>query len=128
MVEGLLLFFYLLIIISIVLIINQQKYANTPLSNIFLLGFFAKLIGGLAFAAIYMFYYGGGDTLNYFQDCKILNEAFLNDPIAALKIVFLPKDSFSYDTFTYTSRMWYDRDPAFFLGHSTYWPSYSISL
>lgn len=114
MIEGLLLFFYLLIIISIILVINQQKYANTPLSNIFLMSFFAKLIGGLAFAAIYKFYYGGGDTLNYFHDCKVLNEAFLNDPIAALKIVFFPKDSFSYDTFTYTSRMWYDHDPASF--------------
>ncbi len=114
MVEGLLLFFYLLIIISIVLIINQNKYARTPLSNIFLLGFFAKLIGGLAFAAVYKFYYGGGDTLNYFHDCKILSEALLNDPIAALKIIFSPKDSFSYDTFTYTSRMWYDNDPPSF--------------
>ena len=114
MIEGLLLFFYLLILVSIVLVINQQKYANTPLSTIFILGFFAKLIGGLAFAAVYKFYYGGGDTLNYFRDCQILNEAFLKDPIAALKIVFLPKGSFSHDVFNYTSRMWFDRDPASF--------------
>lgn len=114
MIEGLLLFVYLIIIIAVVMIIHQQKYSNTPLSNIFLLGFFAKLIGGLAFAAIYKFYYGGGDTLNYFRDCKILNEAFLNDPISALKIVFLPKESYSFDIYKYTSQMWYDRDPASF--------------
>lgn len=114
MIEGVFLFFYLVIIISIVLVIHQRKYADTPLSTIFLLGFFAKLIGGLAFAAVYKFYYGGGDTLNYFRDCQLLNEAFLNDPIAALKIVFFPKGSFSHDVFVYTSRMWYDRDPASF--------------
>ncbi len=96
------------------MVIHQQKYANTTLSKTFLLGFFVKLIGGLAFAAVYEFYYGGGDTLNYFRDCKILNEAFLNDPIAAFKIVFFPKATFSYDVFNYTSRMWYDRDPASF--------------
>jgi hypothetical protein len=31
-----------------------------------------KLFGGLALAAVYAFYYGGGDTVNYWEDAGCL--------------------------------------------------------
>ena len=61
-----------------------------------------------------MFYYGGGDTLNYYRDCSILFDAFTNDPILPVKIIFLPSLNYSYDTQVYLSNMIFDRDPASF--------------
>jgi len=52
------------------LISNRVKNKNSkerPYYKYFQWGLYVKLFAGLAFAAIYLFYYGGGDTVYYFQ-------------------------------------------------------------
>lgn len=40
-------------------------------------GFLFKIYAGLAFGLVYAFYYGGGDTMVYWRDAKILNSMIL---------------------------------------------------
>lgn len=47
-----------------------------------------KIIGALSLGVIYQFYYGGGDTFNFFHDSYFIWQAFLNNPLAGLKIIF----------------------------------------
>lgn len=50
-------------------------------------GLLAKVYGGLAFALVYAFYYGGGDTMVYWLDAKGLNTVLFSDPLCYLKIL-----------------------------------------
>ena len=51
-------------------------------------GFLFKIYGGLLFGLVYAFYYGGGDTMVYWLDAKILNTVILAEPLCYLKILF----------------------------------------
>lgn len=51
-------------------------------------GFLFKIYAGLAFGLVYAFYYGGGDTMIYWMDAKILNSMILTEPLCYLKIIF----------------------------------------
>ncbi|MBX2842661.1 MAG: hypothetical protein KTR26_12895 [Flammeovirgaceae bacterium] len=63
-----------------------------------------KLIGTTVFAFIYQFYYGGGDTFNYFNAAKIVMEAFGEDFSLGVRIFFLDAGDYTYDTVKYTYR------------------------
>lgn len=49
-----------------------------PLRPYFLPGLYAKLGGAIFIGLIYQYYYGGGDTFNYFTHAKIINSS-IND-------------------------------------------------
>jgi hypothetical protein len=51
-------------------------------------GLLFKIYAGLAFGLVYAFYYGGGDTMIYWMDAKILNSMILTEPLCYLKIIF----------------------------------------
>lgn len=115
MLEALQLFVYFIVLFSGIYLIAINKYANTPLQKYFILAFLAKAIGGLFFGVIYAFYYGGGDTLNYFHDCQIIFNAFLESPFDAFRIIFEPEIHYDFGLHQYTTLLWYDRDPASFM-------------
>ncbi|NEN23412.1 hypothetical protein G3O08_07855 [Cryomorpha ignava] len=60
----------------------KNKHRNNPLyQKWFMKGLWAKLLGGLAFALVYTFYYEyGGDTRSYFRDSGKLVEALFISP------------------------------------------------
>ena len=65
-----------------------------------------KIIGAIALGFIYQFYYSGGDTFNYFNfGSKYIYEAFRDQPILALKLIFAGSE-YSGDTFQYASKMY----------------------
>lgn len=51
-------------------------------------GFLFKIYAGLIFGLVYAFYYGGGDTMVYWLDAKILNSMIISEPFCYLKILF----------------------------------------
>jgi len=54
-----------------------RKYKETPLYGYFMKGLILKLICGLGFAWLYVYYYGGGDTQMYFRGAtKIYNAIY----------------------------------------------------
>ena len=75
----------------------------------FLPGLSVKLIGALAVGFIYQFYYGGGDTFNYYHDASLIWEAFLDSPNKAFKLI-TANGAYEGETFEYSSSMYFYRD------------------
>jgi len=69
-----------------------------------------KIIGSLAVGFIYQFYYGGGDTFNFHTyGSRIVWEAFMNNPVDGLKLIFNSSDP---ELYNYTSRIEFSVDPS----------------
>lgn len=60
---------------------------------------------------IYQFYYGGGDTFNYFQQSVWIFRAFFEEPVLALKLLLESGGARQPDTFQYSQHIWYYNDP-----------------
>jgi len=83
----------------------------------FLPALWVRFFGAIMLGVIYQFYYGGGDTFNYFtHGSKYIWEAFLDDPILGLKILLESGGGERMpETFQYSQHIWYYRDPRSFL-------------
>jgi len=65
-----------------------QDHANEPAYEYFLKGLYLKIIGSLALCLIYLFYYQGGDTINYMSDTRALMRLASKD-LGSFLILFL---------------------------------------
>lgn len=75
----------------------------------------AKIIGALAVGFIYQFYYGGGDTFNFFtHGSKHIWEAFLDEPSKGFSLIFA-KGTHAPETFRYSSQIWFFKDPSSYI-------------
>jgi len=71
-----------------------------------------KIIGAISLGLIYQFYYGGGDTFTYFsQGSKYIWQAFLDNPLTGLKLLFAGSE-YTPDTFQYASKIYTYGDSA----------------
>ncbi len=78
----------LIIIIFIVSKSRQLKYIEAnPSYRFYMWGIWMKVLGGIAVCMIYLFYYGFGDTMNYYNDCVVMVNLFFKSPGSLLKIL-----------------------------------------
>jgi hypothetical protein len=108
---------YMLIIYLIAYQIKAKQIIKHPEYKYFVKGLSFKLFGATAFVLIYIFYYGGGDTINYFKSTVALSNLFFEDFDAAFSILtgdLSPKNysKFNYNTGYPSYYMW--KDPATF--------------
>lgn len=67
----------LLIIIYLIAKRRQlREIESNPSYKYYLWGLFAKIFGGISVCFIYVFYYGNGDTMNYYNDNIVLINLF----------------------------------------------------
>lgn len=86
----------------------RKKYTNVLTKKYFIPALSLKFLGAIMLGLIYQFYYGGGDTFNYYGHTKVVYEAFMNSPITGLKLIFGSTEGFDADTAPYIGRMyWY---------------------
>jgi hypothetical protein len=72
------------------------------------LGF--KLAGAIAICLIYVYYYDGGDTVNYFYHAQVINSSLVESPAKWFNLVFAIPSRFDPEYFEYTQLMeWYGR-------------------
>lgn len=73
---------------------------DKTLRRYFTFGLVARLLGGLAFFAIYLFYYRGGDTIAYFSTALSMGNLLLENPVAGFEVLFegSSPENFSYFT------------------------------
>jgi hypothetical protein len=93
----------------------RRKYTDRFTKKYFIPALTVKIIGAIGLGLVYQFYYGGGDTFNYFNHVRVIYNAFLESPLIAFKIVF---SHGQYDPLThkYTSWMeWYRAPTEFFV-------------
>ena len=72
-----------------------------------------KIVGALALGLIYQFYYGGGDTFNFYKDSRVIWEAFLDSPFNAFGIIFADSGH-DPSVYEYTRRIYFYVDPPTF--------------
>jgi len=70
---------YLGVVFFFAKIYEKSKIQQHPEYKYFTTGLFVKILGAFALGCVYMFYYEGGDTTNYFQSARAyVNLASLN--------------------------------------------------
>ena len=67
-----------------------------------------KILGVLAFSFMYLFYYGDGDTVFYFEGSRALNQIFFHNPYEYLKLMTSSTD-FTPDLMYFREHIWYSR-------------------
>ncbi|AYA37184.1 hypothetical protein D3Y59_09050 [Hymenobacter oligotrophus] len=93
----------------------RKRYTNALTRRYFIPALTVKFIGAIGLGLIYQFYYGGGDTFNYFSHVKVVHEAFGNSFGTGLKLLMAqtPPDG---DMLRYTMRMyWYEAPTEYFI-------------
>ena len=109
---------YLVIILIVCSRIKSKNIVQFPEYKYFTKGIAFKLLGVSAFISIYLFYYGGGDTVSYFLGAKAVGNLILEDFEKGIAILFntlSPYNHFSsFNSVTGwpTTYMW--RDPSTF--------------
>ena len=68
---------YLFVIIGLARLIKSNNINQHPEYKYFVKGIWFKLIGVSAFISIYLFYYGGGDTITYFKGARALGNLIM---------------------------------------------------
>lgn len=68
----------------------------------------AKFVGSTALGLVYLFYYGGGDTFNYYRHASLIYQAFGDSFDAGLKLMLSSGGTYDPATAKYTAQMfWY---------------------
>src|SRR6185503_583129 len=111
--------FYCIIFFFISNSIKKRNIERDPSYRYYMPGMIVKMIGSISICLVYIFYYGGGDTLSYFHDCVTISKAFMKEPFQMLRLTFGNIDgdiwySFDYETdwliYAYDNRaLWVDR-------------------
>ncbi|WP_019947772.1 hypothetical protein [Hymenobacter aerophilus] len=88
----------------------RKRFTNSLTKKYFIPALTVKFIGAISLGLIYQFYYGGGDTFNYYKHVKIVYQAFVDSPALGLKLIFGPA---TYDPLTvkYTGQMYWFNSP-----------------
>ena len=68
------------LIIFLVIANSRAKKADPDIRKYYMRNVFFKFFFAIAFAVIYLIYYGGGDTTAYWDGALTLNNLFLNSP------------------------------------------------
>ena len=68
--------------------IQFKRINENPVYRYYTVGMMVKVFGGLALAGIYVFYYKGGDTLNYWDDAGKLRNLMFADFFCYVDILF----------------------------------------
>jgi hypothetical protein len=107
--------FYLFILIFIA---KRQCNKRYPVGHVlrpyFLNGLYVKFAGAILVGLIYQYYYGGGDTFNYFKHTQIINSAFDDSFFTWLKVITRQPVQGNPEVYAYASQMEWYGDPASF--------------
>ncbi|HYH14036.1 MAG TPA: hypothetical protein VD794_02385, partial [Flavisolibacter sp.] len=107
---------YLIVLTAIAKGMRDKRYPfGHPLREYYLKGLYVKFAGAIFIALVYQYYYGGGDTFNFFRHAQIINSSFSDSVSVWFKLITRQPFEENPDLYPYISRMyWYD-DPASYL-------------
>lgn len=88
-----------LIIIVVVGFAVRNSNMDKPHYKYYMPNLFAKLFFSFAFACVYIFYYGGGDTTAYYDGAVALNNLFLKSPSLYYEQMVNTPDYYTYSQY-----------------------------
>jgi hypothetical protein len=110
---------YLIILIFIARKQRDKRYPpGHPLRRYFLPGLYIKFGGAIFIAVVFQFYYGYGDTFNYFEHAKVINSALDRSMTDWWKLIMRASIYENPSLYRYVSQMFWYTDP----------PSYSVCV
>lgn len=71
---------YILVAISYGYWVTQKNKYTNPEYEFFIGGLIARMVGAMALGLVYFFYYGGGDTINYFESATAYGNLIFKNP------------------------------------------------
>ncbi|WP_139924224.1 hypothetical protein [Hymenobacter sp. DG01] len=93
----------------------RKRFTNPINRRYFIPALSVKFVGAIGLGLIYQFYYGGGDTFNYFNHVKIVYRAFGDSPIIGAKLL-ISHGEYDPETSKYAGMMeWYRAPTEFFV-------------
>lgn len=83
----------------------------------FLPGLIAKFVGAIGLGLVYFYYYGGGDTVNYFNTARAFSDTLINNPSDFIHLYFGTPFKSEYYLFNvnYEFTYWINDPYAFFV-------------
>ncbi len=116
--DYLLLPFYLVVIFIVANGFRSRHYPpGHPWRPYFMPALTVKIFGAIFIGLIYQYYYGGGDTANYFYHAKVLNEALWEDPVKGIKLILRIPEWYDGAYSDYISRLfWYNDKTSYTVG------------
>ncbi len=95
---------------------NRYYPEGHPWRPYFLSGLTVKIFGSLLIGLIYQYYYGGGDTAEYFYQAQAMNSAFTDRADKWFSIMAHTAKWYNPDYWPYLSKMyWYNAPPEFMI-------------
>lgn len=91
---------------------NRRYPAGHPLRPYYMPALYLKFGGAIFIGMLYQYYYGGGDTFNFFEHTRVINTAFSKDFTAWLKLVTHQPVADNPDIYEYRTRLWWYNDTA----------------
>ena len=113
--DYILLPFYLIIIYKIAFYYRDKFYPKGhPFRPYFISGLTVKIAGSIFIGFIYAYYYGSGDTFEFFFHSKIINSTFWQSPDTWLRLITHNADETNFDDLQALSSLhWYDDIPSY---------------
>lgn len=91
-------FFYLLANNTV-----KKNSRNSIYKRYYLKGLHLKFIGTFSFVLIYLFYYDGGDSINFFHTIEPTFGLFFSDPASFFSFTLSPNSSYPYQCFQWAN-------------------------
>lgn len=110
---------------------QERDLPGNPAYRYYVKAIMAKVFGGLALAAVYAFYYGGGDTVNYWSDASILTSLLFHNPTCYLDIILGDLSRENFFCFHYSTTglpLYYLKDPQSFTVARLVSPLYLLTI
>src|SRR5215467_3525284 len=94
---------YLFLFYFIAIVIRNRHIESNPSYRYYVSGLLAKLVGAIAICLFYVYYYGGGDTLDYYVDCATICRGFLVAPYQIIRLTLHGVDAQNMAAFDATT-------------------------
>ncbi|MES2882030.1 MAG: hypothetical protein V4676_07775, partial [Bacteroidota bacterium] len=106
---------YLVVLTAIARRMRDKRYpVGHALRRFYLPGLYVKFAGAILIAVIYEFYYGGGDTFNYFAHSQIINSSLDDSFLTWFDLLLRRSPDTNPRIYQYSSQMfWYVDPPAY---------------
>jgi hypothetical protein len=92
---------YIFLILIFSFLIRERFYKNSPIKKYMIPGILVKIVGAITLCMIYNYYYVGGDTMVYYNEGRLLNKIFINDPIVGTRLFWASGDDIPDDLMIY---------------------------
>ncbi|UKN01232.1 hypothetical protein K6119_16000 [Paracrocinitomix mangrovi] len=102
-------FVYFFLLFLLVVAYKGFKVSQEIYKRFFISGFLIKVVGSMAFALLFIYYYGFGDTFLYHKGATILSEALAQDPVTYFRLLFSEHGNLPPDLQEYAARISYSR-------------------